>query len=151
MKLSTIEKTFTIAAVTALAPGMAPKAKAESKGCSNATLKGAFSQRGSGFVTAPAALAGPFAGVVTDTFDGNGNIMGTATVSIHGNIVPVTEMGTYKVNPDCTGTYTVVFSVGGTTTVSFVTTDGGNEIQAICTDPGTALTHIFRRLFPVGD
>ena len=151
MKLSTIAKTLTVAAVTALALGMVPKAKAESKGCSNATLKGAFSHRATGFVTAPAPLAGPFAGVGADTFDGNGNMTGTATVSINGNIVPLTETGTYKVNPDCTGTYTVALAGGGTTTTSFVITDSGNEIQAICTDPGTVLTHIFRRLFPVGD
>jgi hypothetical protein len=151
MKSSTIAKTFTIAAVTSLALGMAPNAKAENKGCSNASLKGSFSHRGSGSVTAPAALAGPFAGVGTDTFDGNGNITGSATVSINGNIVPVNETGTYKVNADCTGTFTVVFSTGGTTTVSFVITDGGNEIQGICTDPGTIISHTFRRRFPVGD
>ena len=34
MKRSTIAKTFTIAAVTALALGMAPTAKADDKGCS---------------------------------------------------------------------------------------------------------------------
>ena len=151
MKLSTITKTFTMAAAAALALDMAPTAKAESKGCSNASLKGSFSHRGSGSVTTPPPLAGPFAGVGADTFDGNGNMTGTATVSINGNIVPVIETGAYNVNADCTGTFTVVFSTGGTTTVSFVITDGGNEIQGICTDPGTIITHIFRRRFPVGD
>ena len=151
MKLGTITKTFTMAAAAALALGMPLGAKAQSKGCSNATLKGSFSHRGSGSVTAPPPLAGPFAGVGTDTFDGNGNITGSATVSINGNIVPLTETGTYKVNPDCTGTFTVAFSTGGTTTVSFVITDSENEVQGICTDPGTIITHIFRRRFPVGD
>jgi hypothetical protein len=151
MKLNTITTTFTIAAAAALALGTAPDAKAEIKGCSNATLKGSFSHTGSGSVTAPPPLAGPFAGVGTDTFDGNGNISGNATVSINGNIVPLAETGTYKVNPDCTGTFTVVFSTGGTTTVSFVITDSGNEIQGICTDPGTIISHTFRRRFPVGD
>ena len=151
MKLSTIAKTCTIAAAAALALGLAPKAKAESKGCSNESLKGSFSHRGSGSVTAPPALAGAFAGVGTDTFDGNGNMTGSATVSINGNIVPVNETGTYKVNVDCTGTFTVAFSTGGTTTVSFVITDSGNEVQGICTDPGTIITHIFRRRSATGD
>lgn len=151
MKLSTIAKTFPIAAAAVLALGMAPEAKAESKGCSNASLKGSFSHRGSGSTTTPPALAGPFAGVGTDTFDGNGNISGSAIVSINGNIVPVNETGTYKVNADCTGTFTVAFSTGGTTTVFFVITDGGNEIQGVCTDPGTIITHIFRRRLTVGD
>ena len=152
MKRSTIAKTFAIAAVTALALGLAPTAKADNfKGCSNATLKGSFSHMGTGFVTAPPAMAGPFGGVGTDTFDGNGNIAGTAALSINGNPVSASETGTYKVNPDCTGTYTVQLSVGGATTVSFVITAGGNEIQGICTDSGSVTTHIFKRQFPVGD
>ncbi len=52
-------------------------------------------------------MAGPFAAVGTDTFDGNGNIMGAASLDLNGNIVSATETGTYKVNSDCTGTYTV--------------------------------------------
>ena len=69
MKRSTIAKTFTFAAVTALALGIAPTAKADNKGCSNATLKGTFAHKGTGFVTAPPAIAGPFAHVSTQTFD----------------------------------------------------------------------------------
>ena len=106
MKRSTIAKTFAIAAVTALALGIAPTAKADDKGCSNATLKGTFAHTASGFVMAPPAMAGPVAGAGTDTFDGNGGITTTAIVSLNGNIVPVTATGTYTVNPDCTGTYT---------------------------------------------
>ena len=64
MKRSTIAKTFAIAAVTALALGIAPTAKADNKGCSNATLKGTFAHTATGFVTAPPAMAGPFAGSV---------------------------------------------------------------------------------------
>ena len=109
MKRSTIAKTFTIAAVTALALGIAPTAKADDKGCSNATLKGTFAYKATGFITAPPALAGPFAGVGTQTFDGNGATTATATSSQNGNILPVTVTGTYTVNPDCTGTYTLQF------------------------------------------
>jgi len=67
-------------------------------------------------------------------------------LSINGNIVPVTATGTYKVNPDCTGTY----KLPGTT-LFFVIGDNGNEIQAICIDPGVVLNHTFRRQFPVKD
>ena len=150
MKRSTIAKTFAIAAVTAFALGIAPTAKAgNDKGCTNATLSGTFAHIATGFITAPPAMAGPLGGVGRNTFDGNGGFAGTATLSLNGNIVPVTETGTYKVNPDCTGTYTVP-GPGGTT-VFFVIADSGNEIHAICTDPGLVLTHIFRRQFPVGD
>ena len=146
MKRSSIEKTFAIAAVAALALSMAPAAKADNKGCSNATLKGTFVHSASGFVTAPPSMAGPLAGTGTDTFDGNGGITSTATLSINGNIVPLTATGTYKVNPDCTGTYTLPG-----TTLFFVIADSGNEIRAICIDPGTVLSHTFRRQFPAGD
>lgn len=141
MKRSSIAKTFAIAAVTALALGMAPTAKADNKGCSNATLKGTFVHIGTGFTTAPPAEAGPFAGLGTDTFDGRGNFTGTASLSLNGTIVSAPETGTYQVNPDCTGTYTVP----GVTTAFFVIADSGNELRAICTDPGTVITHIFRR------
>jgi hypothetical protein len=147
MKRSSIGKTFAIAAIAALALGIAPAAKADDKGCTNAILKGTFAHRASGFVTAPPAKAGSLAGVGTDTFDGFGGVTTTATISLNGNIVPLTGKGTYKVNPDCTGTYTIP----AVTTLSFVITDSGNEIQAVCIDPGVVLTHIFRRQFPVGD
>jgi hypothetical protein len=151
MKRSTLAKNFAIAAVTALALAVAPTAKADNKGCSNASLNGTFAHIGTGFTTAPPAMAGPLAGVGTDTFDGNGKITGSATLSLNGNIVSATETGTYKVNPDCTGTYTVQFSGGGATTAFFVIADSGNEIHAVCTDPGTVLNHTFRRQFPAGD
>ena len=95
MKCSTIGKTFAIAAIAALALGIAPAAKVDNKGCSNATLKGTFVHTASGFETAPSSMAGPLVGVGTDTFDGNGGVTTTATLSINGNIVPVTATGTY--------------------------------------------------------
>src|SRR5215831_14250232 len=98
MKRSTIGKTFAIAAVAAVALGIAPTAKAADKGCSNATLRGTFVHTGSGFATPPASMAVPVTGVGTDTFDGNGGSTGTGMLSINGNIVPLTYTGTYKVN-----------------------------------------------------
>jgi hypothetical protein len=142
MKRTTTAKTLAIAAVTTLALGIATTAKAADKGCTNASLRGTYSHIGTGFVT-----AGPLAGVGTDTFDGNGGFTTTARLSVNGNIVSSTATGTYKVNPDCTGTYTIP----GVTTLFFVIDDGGNEIKAICIDPGVTLTHIFRLQFAVGD
>jgi len=147
MKRSTIAQAFAIAALTTLGLGVAPTATAGDKGCTNASLKGTFSHIATGFITAPPTMAGPFAGVGTDIFDGNGGITGTASLSVNGNIVPATAPGTYKVNPDCTGTYTIP----GVTTLFFVIDDGGNEVKAVCTDPGVVITHIFRRQFPEGD
>src|SRR5712675_2112042 len=130
MKRSTIAKTFTIAAVTALALGMAPTAKADNKACSNETLKGTFAYTSTGSFTAPPALAGPFAEVGTQTFDGKGATTATATLSQNGNIFQVTIKGTYTVNPDCTGTLTLDVSPFGVTVHSFFAiADSGNEFQ----------------------
>jgi hypothetical protein len=146
MKRSTIEKTFAIAAVAAIALGIVPAAKADDKGCTNAILKGTFAHTATGFEIAPPAIAGPIAGVGVDTFDGKGGVTTSATVSLNGNSVPITATGTYKVNPDCTGTYVIPG-----TTLFFVIADSGNEIHAICIDSGVVLNHTFRRQFPVGD
>ena len=150
MKYNAIGKNFAVAAAAALALALAPMAKADNKGCSNASIKGTFAHMANGFITAPPAMAGPEAGVGTDTFDGNGRATGAATLSLNGNIVPLTTTGTYKVNPDCTGTYTIS-ALGGTIHLVLVIADNGNEIQAMCVDAGIVQTHTFRRQYPAGD
>ena len=114
MKRSTIAKTLTMAAVTALALAISPAAKASDKGCTNATLRGSYAQTGSGVITAPPDQAGPFANVGTLVFDGNGGLTGTLVVS-SGTSSQATETGTYTVNSDCTGTYTVQIAPFGIT------------------------------------
>ena len=153
MKRSTIVKTLAIAAVIALALGMAPTAKADSnKGCSNASLTGTFAYTLTETVIAPPSIAGPSAEVGTQTFDGKGAITGTATLSANGTIFQFTFAGTYTVNPDCTGTFTLLIaSVGITQHVFFVIDDSGTEFRAIETDPGFVGTRIGRRQFPVND
>ena len=152
MKPSTIAKTFTIAVVTVVSLCLTPTAKADDKGCSNATLNGTFSQKGTGVITAPPAIAGPTANIGTLTFDGRGAVTGTVVGSLNGTIVSGTEKGTYQVNSDCTGTYTVQLSpLGITGHAFFVIDDLANEIQIITTDPGVVITCIARRQFQVGD
>ncbi|HJZ96574.1 MAG TPA: hypothetical protein VKE70_08700 [Candidatus Solibacter sp.] len=151
MKRSTIAKTLAMGAVAALTLGLAPIANAAGKACSNATLLGTFADKDIGFITAPPALAGPFAGVNLETFDGHGGLTGAGIVSLNGNIIPGTFKGTYTVNPDCTGTYTVENSLGLTVHAFFVIADGGNELQIVITDPGTVITCVARRQFPMHD
>jgi hypothetical protein len=149
MKRNTIAKTFTMAAAATLALAISPTAKADDKGCSNATLRGTFAYTSTGFITAPPAFAGPFAETGTQTFDGNGGTTAAVTLSQNGNILAVTVTGAYKVNPDCTGTMTLQVSpIAVTVDVLFVIDDGGNGFQAIETDPGLVITRIGRRLFP---
>ncbi len=149
MKRSTIRKTFTMAAVTALALALSSTAKADDKGCSNATVQGTFAYTSTGYITAPPAYAGPFAEVGTQTFDGKGGTTAAVMSSQNGNILPLTVTGTYTVNPDCTGTMTLQVSpIAVTVDVSFVIDDAGNGFQAIETDAGFVITRIGRRLFP---
>jgi hypothetical protein len=149
MKRSTIAKTFTMAAVTVLALGISPVAKAS--GCSNATLRGAYAQAGTGVVTAPPDQAGPFANVGTLVFDGNGNLKGALVVSSNGSSSQATETGTYTVNPDCTGTYTVQIAPFGITSQAFFAIDTyGDELQIIVTDAGSVITCVAKKLYPGG-
>ena len=146
MNCYTVAKTSTIAVAALLALALSPSAKADDKGCTNATLKGTFAHTANGFEIAPPPIAGPIAGVGLDTFDGKGGVTTSATISLKGNIIPVIATGTYTVNPDCTGTYVIPG-----TTLFLVIADSGNAIHAICIDPGVVLSHTFRRQFPVGD
>ena len=151
MKRSAAGKAFTLAALAVLALGLAPLAKAERKPCTAATLKGTFADKETGFITSPPAMAGPMGGVNIETFDGKGGLTGSGMVSVNGNIFSGTFEGTYTVNSDCTGTYTVQNSSGLTIHAFFVIADGGNEFHDVITDPGTVINCYARRIFPQGD
>ena len=121
---------------------VAQESPSAAKGCSNATLQGGFGYTSTGTLLAsipglPPPLAGPFAEVGRQTFDGKGNTDATATLSANGNIQPVTIAGTYTVNPDCTGTMTLnVSPLGVIAHLDFVIDDDGAELRAIVTDSG---------------
>ena len=112
MKRTMIRNMFAVTLARAPAVDLARTAQAADKGCSSATLTGtfAYTNTGTGFFTAaaPPLQAGPFAGAGVETFDGNGGATATTWVSINGNIFLATRTGTYPVNPDCTGTLTLV-------------------------------------------
>jgi hypothetical protein len=146
-----IGKAFTVATLFALALGAVPPANAaQNKGCSVATLNGTFADRDSGYITSPPAFAGPFAGVTLEIFDGNGGFTGSGVSSINGNIIPGTFQGTYTVNADCTGSYTVLNSLGLTIHAFFVIADDGNVMYDVITDPGTVITCVARRVSSKG-
>ena len=150
MKPSNIAKTFTIVAVTALALGIAPRAKAD---CSEATLKGhhfAYTSTGSIVADAPASILGPSAEVGVLYFGGKGAVTFTFNASTNGSIGPGTGTGTYTVNDDCTGMFTET-SDGFTSHFSFVIDSNGTQFQAICQDTGVVVTRIGRRQFLEGD
>ena len=144
MKRSTIAKTFVAAAVTALALGTVPAAKAQNRGCSTFTLRGTYADKDTGFITG----VGQFAGVNIETFDGRGGLTGSGYSSLNGAISSGTYSGTYTVNPDCTGNYTVQFSGIPPIHAFFVIDEGGNELQVLITDSGNTITCVAKKLFP---
>src|SRR5215472_4303627 len=112
MELNIIRNTFGAVAIAALALGLAPAAKADNKGCSASTLKGTFTYTTTGSVVAAPAPVGPYAEVGTQTFDGKGGISASGMSSANGNVIPVTNTGTYILNADCTGTFTLQIAPG---------------------------------------
>jgi hypothetical protein len=150
MKSSTIAKTFTIAAATALALCIAPTANAQfvQRGCSNASMQGTFAYTVTGaFVAAPAPL-GPYGEAGAQTFDGSGGTTVNGMSSTNGNIGPATSTGAYTVNSDCTGTFTLQIAPGITAHYFFVIANNGAEYHAVCLDPVAVITRIGHKLYP---
>jgi hypothetical protein len=122
-------------------------AQAQGKTCSNTTLKGSYGYTGTQILTPP-AIAGPFATVGRQAFDGQGNTTAAGTTSVNGQILKVTFTGTYNVNPDCTGSMTVlVLPVNITGHYYFVIDDDGTELRAISKDPGSVGSTLVRKQF----
>ena len=91
----------------------------------------------------------PFANVETVYFDGNGGLTGALVVSSNGSSSAATETGTYTVNSDCPGTYTVQIAPFGITSQAFFAIDtNGDELEIIVTDPGSVITCVAKKLFP---
>lgn len=146
---SSIAKSFTIAAVAALALSVAPTAKADDKGCSTASIIGTFAVTTTGFnVAAPDPVGPAFAQISMQTFDGNGGTTNAGMANTNGKVGQANNTGTYTVNPDCTGTFTLTVGQGHLSTWFFVIADNWNEIRAICVDPFAVLTKTGRRIYP---
>ena len=140
---------------TAFVLGIVPRAQAdESRACSSASLRGSFGFTSAGTLLAlPPPNAGPFAEISRQTFDGQGNTEGTATLSANGNTGHVTFYGTYVVNPDCTGSMTLfILPFGRTITLDIVIDDDGAELRAVVTGSPTGNTEsrVYRKQFSRG-
>jgi len=154
MKRTIAPTTLAIVFATVLVLGIVPRAQAdEHRKCSNASLQGSFGFTSTGTLLAlPPPLAGPFAEVGRQTFDGNGNTDATATASANGHIAKLTLQGTYVVNPDCTGSMTLyVFELGSSFNADFVIDDDGAELRVIVyTAPGSVESRVYKKQFSRG-
>ena len=159
MKRTIAPTTLVIVVATVFVMGILPRAQAaEHRECSNASLQGSFGFTSTGTLLAlPAPSAGPFGEIGRQSFDGNGNTEATATLSSNGNIKRVTVQGTYEVNPDCTGSMTLLVSpFNSTVGLDFVIDDDETEIRAITTGPtgigvtGNVESRVYKKQFSRG-
>ena len=119
-----------------------PKVQAQAQvSCTSANFQGAYGYTFTG-LTGFNAL--PFAAVGRLMADGQGGVSGVETDSSNGEIFQRTYTGTYKVNPDCTGSEVSIDNFGKTVKCDFVIVAGGNEIQVIETDTNTAVVGCLR-------
>jgi hypothetical protein len=127
--------------------------------CNNDLIRGDFGFTIEGQKLGGPGPVGPQVGVAMTTFDGNGNLTQVDTVTIGGVLVADFShqhaTGTYTVNSDCTGTFTIHFHDGRpNVTVNFVVTQDGNEIDTVVIPPPPAAAGILatgsigKRRFP---
>lgn len=100
--------------------------------CSIASLNGTYALQGQGVVLPPGPPApGAFGEVAIVHYNGAGTFFGSATVNDGGVVVTPTFTGTYTVNSDCTGSFTVNLpSLGVTLHDAMVVTGGGQGLIA---------------------
>jgi hypothetical protein len=122
-------------------------APASAAQCSMARVAGSYGYTTSGFVATPAGTFVPVAIAGRIVFDSHGNVSGTQTRVVAGSALDETYVGTYTVNPDCTGSFTVTVSPDTRTSiVNVVWTDNANGASAVFTNPGFVLTATARRI-----
>ena len=124
----------------------------EGGACTLASLRGSFGYTSTGTLLpsyAPPPVAGPFAEVGIQSFDGRGNTTATATIDANGNITQNAAItGTYTVKPDCTGSMTLfVAAFGATVHAGLVVDHHGTEIRAVSTDSGVIESREYRKQF----
>jgi hypothetical protein len=109
--------------------------------CSNRLIAGVYGFTVQGNKLAGMGPVGPMVGVALTQFDGMGGLTQIDTVTVAGEVVadfthtPAT--GTYTVNPDCTGTFTLNFTDGRPpVVVNFVVVENGAEIDTVVISAG---------------
>jgi hypothetical protein len=117
--------------------------------CSMNKVSGSYGYTTSGFVLAPNGVFVPAAAAGKINFDTQGNVSGTQTRVVAGSALAETYSGTYTVNADCTGDFTVVVQPDTrTSSVHLVWTDNAKGVSAVFTTPGFVLTATASRISP---
>jgi hypothetical protein len=117
------------------------RAQSNSPACDNRLIEGNYGFSLKGTKLAGMGPTGPQTGVAMTEFDGKGTFTQIDTVTINGEVVAdfthPRATGTYTVNSDCTGTFTINFKDDRPTVVTnFVVVEGGSEIDTVVTSAG---------------
>ena len=113
---------------------------AHASACSNMTVKGTWANSIHGQLFLPDGSTLLIDGIVKTTYDGEGNFTQVDAVADNGNITPGWRAGsgTYTVNPDCTGTSTVVVPGMPDLHLQFIVSPSGNTSHFVVLDRGFA-------------
>ncbi len=109
------------------------------RGCSNATVSGTYFYLMNGFTVSNGSAA-PYAELGKWVADGGGNFTGDSTSSANGTIRTNSLSGTYSVQSNCTGSYSITVNSQSVTQATFQVVGGGMGIVAGITNPGEVLT-----------
>jgi hypothetical protein len=110
--------------------------------CNNSTIRGSYAFTIHGTIILPDGSTLLIDGIDKITFDGSGNLKQVDAVATNGILAPGWRPGTgiYSVNPDCTGTQTIVIPGMSDLHLQFIVAQSGNTIHQVVTDPGVATT-----------
>ena len=151
MKRHTARSSSVILLLAMLLAGLAAASRAQDAktGCSLSTLKGNYSMQAQGTVIAqfPSLPVPPFpfAEVAIDFIDGAGNITGKFTANAGGVVILGTVAGTYTVNPDCTGTISLLTDLGIPVNETFLILRNGG-LRLVDTDSYVVITRTMEKM-----
>jgi hypothetical protein len=133
-RISLFLLTFALAASSTLT--------AQAGACSNSTIQGTYAFTIHGQVFLPDGSTLLIDGLAKTTFDGKGNLTQLDAVAVNGNVGPgwASNTGTYSLNPNCTGTFTVTNGNQPPVHLRMIVAQSGNTIRDMVIDPGYATT-----------
>ena len=115
-------------------------AQSDSWACNDRLIAGVYGFTIQGIKLGGPGPVGPQVGVAMTEFNGAGKLIQVDTVIINGtevsNFTHPAATGTYTVNANCSGSFTINFTDGRPTVfASFVVVDNGNEIDTVVSPP----------------
>jgi hypothetical protein len=132
----------------ALTLAASPALTANAVVCGDSTIQGRYAFTIHGTIFLPNGGTILIDGIALQTFDGRGNVTQVDAVADNGVLPPGWRpgAGSYSVNPDCTGTETLVVPGMPDLHLQMIVAQGGNTIHQVVIDPGVATTAQGERL-----